>query len=156
MRRLLAIASLLTIWCAVPGTAADKDDKPKDTEKAAATRKVLAETKISVDFKDDKISEVAEEIAKKIKEASKADVKIELDSKVSGVTRNAKCTYSAKDKPVKEILDEFCKKNGYGWLVVSGTYSGGKKQPAYPAKMWDGALIITKGEERGYPDPDKK
>lgn len=159
MRRLLATGLLLTVCFAVPVGAADKDKKAdkneKDTEKAAATRKALEETKISVNFKDDRVQDVADEISKKLKDAG-IEVRVELESKVSGVTRNAKITFSAKDKTAKEVLEEFCKACGYGYIVVSGNYSGGKRPPAYPAAKWDGAVLITKGEERGYPDPDKK
>lgn len=157
MRRLLATAVVLTLCCALPGAAQDKKEKekPKDTEKAAATRKAITETKISVTWKDTPVQEVADEIAKKLSAAG-TEVKVELESKLSGLTRNMKVSYSAENKPVAEILDEFGKKNGLGYIVVSGTYSGGKKIPAYPAAKYDGVLLITKGEDRGYQPPDKK
>lgn len=156
MRRLLAATFILAVCASIPVdvNGADKE-KEKDSDKAAAARKAL-DSKITVDYKEEKVSDVADDLAKKIAEASKTEVKIDLDSKVSGVTRNAKITFASKDKPAKELLDEFCKANGYGWLIVSGTYSGGKKPAAYPAAKWDGVILITKGDERGYPDPEKK
>jgi hypothetical protein len=129
----------------VPVGAAD--DKPKDTEKAAATRKALAAAKISVDWKDDRMQDVAEELSKKVSEASKATVTFKVDSLVSGLTQNQKVTFAAKDKPAKDLLDEFCKKYDLGYIVISGGY-GGKK---YPAAKSDGIVILTKGGERGYP-----
>jgi hypothetical protein len=155
MRRLLATTLVLFFCCAVPAAAADKD-KPKDSDKAAATRKAIMDTKISVNWKDDRIQDVAEELAKKLKEVGKADVKVELESKISGLTRNMKITLSAKNKTVGEILDEMGKKYDLGYIVVSGTYGAGKKPPAYPAAKYDGVLLITKGPERGYQPPDKK
>jgi len=160
MRRLLAIALVLAFFAAVPaGTfadAKDKDkdkkeapkDKPKDSEKAAATRKAL-ESKISVDYKDTLVQEVAEDLAKKIKEASKADVTVKVDSLISGLTRNQKINYTGKNKTVAEVLDEMGKKNGLGYIVISGKYT-----TKYPKD--DGTLLITKGEDRGYQPVDKK
>jgi hypothetical protein len=152
MRRLLLIAFLLSLGSFSVRAA---DEKPKDTEKAAATRKAL-DSKVTVDWKEEKLQDALDELGKKIKDASGTEVKVGIDSKVSGATRNAKVTFASKDKPVKELLEAFCKANGYGYIVVSGTYTAGKKPPAYPAKEWDGALLITKGDERGYPDADKK
>lgn len=145
MRRLLAIAVVLTLSCVLPTGAADKDkkDKPKDTEKAAATRKAL-DCKISVEWKDTLAQDVAKELHEKIMESCKADVKVKIDSIVSGLTQNQKINYTGKDKTVTEILDEMGKKNGLGYIVISGKYKKHIKD--------DGTLLITKGPERGYPD----
>jgi hypothetical protein len=148
VRRLLATAFILTFACVVPVGAADKD-KPKDTDKSAATRKALAATKISVDWKDTLAQDVVEELTKKLKEDGKAEVTFKVDTSVSGLNTNKKITYSSggKAKPVTEILDEMCKKNELGYIVISGSYAGKK----YPAAKYDGAVILTKGDERGYP-----
>jgi hypothetical protein len=149
MRRLLATTLILGLFVALPvGAFPDKDkkeekkDKPKDTEKAAATRKAL-DSKISVDYKDTLVQDVAKDLAEKIKDASKTDVTVKVDSLISGLTRNQKINYTGKDKPVTEILDEMGKKNGLGYIVISGKY--GTKYPKD-----DGTLLITKGEDRGY------
>ncbi len=143
MRRLLATTLVLALFAAVPAGAFPDKDKPKDSDKAAATRKAL-DCKISVDWKDTPVQELEKDLHDKIMDACKADVKVKIDSLVSGLTRNQKVTYSAKDKKVSEILDEFGKKNGTGYIVVSGKYKKYTKD--------DGTLLITKGTERGYPE----
>ena len=60
--------------------------------------------------------------------------------KNSGVTLNKQVTYSCKDKPLDEILDELTTKTGWGWYVKS------QKGDAY-----DGLVHIKGGsKERGW------
>ena len=72
-----------------------------------------------------------------IKDAVKG-FKFKLDTK-NGVSRNITLTYKAKDKTVKDILDEMLKKPALGYIVIS------KKGTAY-----DGLVEIRKTDERGY------
>ena len=47
------------------------------------------------------------------------------------------------------VLDEMGKKNGLGYIVISGKYTTKYTKD-------DGTLLITKGEDRGYQPVDKK
>jgi len=141
--RLLAAFTLVAVW----GVAVQAADEPKDTPKAAATRKALNDTKITVDWQDTQIKDVAKELQDKLEEAGvKTTVKIE--SILSGLTLNMKVSLTAKNKTIAQVLDELGKKYGLGYVVVSG--------PVYKKKIKkaDGFLLITKGTERGYPAKD--
>ena len=135
MRRFLAApAALLLLSGFVAVTAADP---PEDTPKAAATRKKLKE-KVSLSWKDTAFRDVIADMKDEMK------VNIIADTK-SGVTLNKQITYSCKDKPVEEALEELLGKNGWGYYVKS------QKNGAY-----DGVLYIRVGKERGYEGIDGK
>jgi autotransporter-associated beta strand protein len=135
MRRLVAVTAVFAL--AVAGLwAADKDSD--DTPAAAATRKLL-QTKITVNFKDTRLADVVEEI----KEEHVKGIKIILDTK-GGVSQNQAITYKGENVPLADALDAMFKKNGLGYVVISG------KNNAY-----DGAVMIKQGKERGYPLKDK-
>jgi hypothetical protein len=110
--------------------AADKSD---DTPKAAATRALLKK-KITVDWKDDRLEDVMNEIKEQVKGLS-----IRWDSK-GGVSRNQKLSYTGKDVTVEAVLDGLFTKNDLGYIVIS------EKGNAY-----DGGVFIRKSKERGYP-----
>jgi hypothetical protein len=144
VRRLLAVFALVTLcsWSSV----ALAEDSPAQ----AATRKAVKDTKISVDWKDTLMQDVAKELQDKLEEDGKVKgVKVKVDSIVTGLTINMKVTFSAKDKPMADVLDEFCKKYSLGYVIL------GKDDPKskYKAiKKADGTLLLTKGEaERGDP-----
>jgi hypothetical protein len=128
MRTLLSVTAALALAL----SAAADDKKPDDTPAAAKTRKLL-DAKISVDFKDTRLEDAMEEIKEQVK-----GFKFKLDTK-GGVSRNQPITYTAKDKPVKEVLDEMFKKPALGYVVIS------KKGTAY-----DGLVEVRKSDERGY------
>jgi hypothetical protein len=129
MRTLLSAAALLTLTVAA-GAGGDK--KPDDTPAAAKMRKLL-DAKITVEFKDTRLEDAMEEIKDQVK-----GFKFMLDTK-GGVSRNQPITFKAKDKPVKEVLDEMLKKPALGYIVIS------KKGTAY-----DGLVQVRKSDERGY------
>jgi hypothetical protein len=121
-----------------------------DSDAQAAMRKAIKSTKISVDWKDTLMQDVAKELAEKLQDDGKVKgAKVKVDSIVTGLTQNMKVTFSAKDKPMADVLDEFCKKYSLGYVVL------GKDDPKskYKAhKKADGILLITKGsDERGDP-----
>ncbi len=128
MRTLLSVTAALAL--ALSAAAGEK--KPDDTPAAAKTRKLL-DAKVSVDFKDTRLEDAMEEIKEQVK-----GFKFKLDTK-GGVSRNQPITYTAKDKPVKEVLDEMFKKPALGYVVIS------KKGNAY-----DGLVEVRKSDERGY------
>ncbi len=135
MRRYVVAAGLFAACLAVSANLIAADEE-KDTPKAAATRKLL-KTKISVDYKDTTLSDVIDDIKDQIKDKSKKNLFVLKDNK-GGVSNNTKFSYKADNKTLEEVLDEMFKKNDMGYVVVTkGTY--------------DGALMIVKGNARGYP-----
>src|SRR5437588_10844989 len=137
MRRFIVVCSVFALL--VTGFWAF--GKEKESAKAAATRKKLQE-KISVDYQDEPIRNVVDDLKSKVKG---------LGSKIvwvgGGVCGNITLSCKAEDKTLAEILDTLFKGKDLGYVVVS------KEGNAY-----DGALLIKKGKERGYPageEPDK-
>jgi len=145
MRRYVFTLSLLAFAMAA---AVAQDDK--DTEKAAATRKLLS-TKISVDYKDTLMQDVVQDLADQVKTATSKPFPTKLDV-TSGVSQNTKVTHEAKNKTVAEVLDEIGKKYDIGYVVVSGMYKSPTKTFG---KTFDGTVVIKKGSERGYPEKTK-
>jgi hypothetical protein len=129
MRRFVFTLSLLAV-AVISSWAQDKD-----SEKAAATKKLL-QTKISVDYSDDLLQNVLKDVAEKVKEGAKKEIQLKIDP-TGAASNNMKITYKAKDKPAKEVLDEMTKKHDLGYMVISGKYkSFGTK--------YDGFVFITK------------
>jgi len=124
-------AVLGTLVIAVAVAAAEKD-----TAAAANTRKKLL-TKVTVDFKDEHLSECLKEIARQIDEATDAKLSFFYDT---GVSQNQRVTYSGKDQSVADALDGMFKKNSLGYIVF-----------AKDKDRYDGWLKIKQGNERGYP-----
>jgi hypothetical protein len=119
----------------------------KDTPAAAATRNKL-KAKISVDYKDTSLKDIAEDIKQKVSDATGMDLSIYLDNP-GGVSNNSTLSYSAKDQTVADVLDGMFKNNGLGYIVVSKEYKSYKSR-------YDGWLLIVKGKERGYPESEEK
>jgi len=145
VRRLLAVFALagLCAWCSV----ALADDTPAQ----AAVRKAVKSTKISVDWKDTLMQDVAKELQDKLDDAGVKGAKVKVDSIVTGLTQNMKVTFVAKDKPMADVLDEFCKKYSLGYVVL-GKGDNDPKGKYKKIKNADGLLMLTKGaEERGDP-----
>jgi hypothetical protein len=128
VRRLLAAACLVAL-CLVTANAADP---PEDTPKAAATRKIM-KNKVSFTWKSTPFGDVVSELKDDVK-----GLRIHVDNK-GGINNNKPITYSCKDKPLDEVLDDLLGKNGWGYFIKS------KKGDAY-----DGDFYIRLGNERGY------
>src|SRR5262245_11136134 len=107
--------------------------RAEDTTKAANTRKILKTTKISVEYKEERLQDIMEDLKEKA-----PGFKFMLDSK-GGVSQNTKLNYTGKDKTVEEILNGLFEKTDFGYYIIS------VKNNAY-----DGLVKITKGGERGY------
>jgi len=144
VRRLLAVFALvgLCCWCSVA--------LAEDTSAQAAMRKAVKSTKVSVDWKDALMQDVAKELQEKLEEDGKIKgAKVRVDTNVTGLTLNQKVTFSAKDKPIGEILDEFCKKYSLGYVILGKDDAKGKYAKW---KKADGTMLLTKGaDERGDP-----
>ena len=126
MRRLLILGLPLV---ALIASFASADE---DTAKAAATRK-LFKHKVTVEYKDQALREVVDDLKEQVKGLS-----IKPDTK-SGVQLNTKITLNGKDMPLEDVLNAICEKNGWGYYILS------KEKNAY-----DGQLVLKVGKERGY------
>ncbi|MBY0521833.1 MAG: STN domain-containing protein [Gemmataceae bacterium] len=143
MRRLIA-ALTLVVACGI--AAAD------DTDSQANMRKAVKATKISVDWKDALMQDVAKELAEKLEETGKVKgARVRVDSIVTGLTQNMKVSLTVKDKPVADVLEELCKKYNLGYVIL-GKQDAKSKYKAFKKKEDDGTLLLTKGDkERGDP-----
>jgi hypothetical protein len=108
----------------------------KDSPIVAKTRKKL-ETKITVEFKDERLKDVIAELEKE------AEVKFRLDTK-GGVSGNMSFTYKAEEKSLKDILGEMFKGKGLGYIIH-------RKQNN--TDRYEGYIDIVQGDQRG---DDKK
>jgi len=130
MHRLLALTVLAL------GVVAVQAQDAKDSEKSAKTKKLL-ETKIAaVDYKDTLVQDVIRDLQDKVKEIAKGELLIARDP-TGAVSGNAKVSYEAKNKTLKEVLDELCKKNDLNWTIVNGKYK------AFGVK-YDGYIFLNK------------
>lgn len=109
----------------------------KDTQLAAHTRAKKLTAKVAVDFKDEMLDECVKEISRQLEEQGVGSLSASYDT---GVSKNQRVTFAAKDQTVAEVLDGLLKKNSLGYVVVS------KDKDRY-----DGWIKITRGEERGWP-----
>ncbi|HMF13702.1 MAG TPA: hypothetical protein VKE94_15395 [Gemmataceae bacterium] len=128
MRRVLVLG-LPLVACMASLTLADED-----TAKAAATRKLLKQ-KVTVDYKETALRDVVEDLKEQIGETK---ISIYPHTK-TGVQLNTKITLSVKDRPLEEVLNAICDKNGWGYFIVSNAKNA-----------YDGRLDIKVGKERGY------
>lgn len=106
----------------------------EDTPAAAATRKRLAKEKISIDVKDLRTQDIFKDIELQLNDK----VRFKFDT-VGGVSLNTKLTFKCKEDTAEKVLDAFCTKFDFGYIVIS------KKGDRY-----DGWILIKKGKERGY------
>jgi len=127
VRRFLVLA-LPLIACIASYSLGDED-----TAKAAATRKLLKQ-KVTVEYKDAAISEVVDDLKEQIGKGLSIDLNVK-----SGLNRNTKITLMMKDKPLDEVLNAICDKNGWGYYIISN------EKIAY-----DGRVVLQVGKERGY------
>lgn len=113
-----------------------QEGKEKDSPLVAKTRKKL-ETKVTVNFTDERLKDVVAELEKE------AEVKFRLDTK-GGVSGNMSFTYKAEDKSLKDILAEMFKGKGLGYVIH-------RKQNN--TDRYEGYIDIVQGDQRG---DDKK
>jgi hypothetical protein len=104
----------------------------KLTEAAARTRNERLKVKTSVEWKNLFLRECMAELVSAIKDADLGVIAVKFDA-AGGVSMNTRMTYSAKDKTVGEILDEFLKANDMTYTIIS---KKGDKA--------DGGLLIRK------------
>lgn len=109
----------------------------KDTGAAANTRDKKLKVKVSVDFKEEMLSECLKTLSGFIEETGLNRMSVTYDT---GVSQNQRVTFAAKDMAIEDVLDGMLKKNSLGYIVVSNAKD-----------RQDGYLKITRGNERGWP-----
>src|SRR5436305_709761 len=110
MRRFLFGVGLLVLGLGA-SFAADKD-----TPLAAHTRAKKLTAKVTVDFKDETLSECIKEISRQLEDTGAGSLSADYDV---GVSRNQRLSYMTKDQTVADVLDKMLKKNSLGYYVVS-------------------------------------
>jgi TolA-binding protein len=133
--RAICLCSLLTV-AVVAGPAYGQAEK--DTKAAAATRAKKLQAKLTVTFDDTPLKEVLEELKSQVEAAGAGTVSFKLEP---GVSMNQKITFTAKDKPLEQVLSGIFTKVGLGYYVLS------KEKDRY-----DGWVVVKPGKERGYPE----
>lgn len=128
IRSLLPLTCLCAILLVADGTAQDKKESPLVTK----ARKKL-ETKITVNFTDERLKDVVAELEKE------SEIKFRLDTK-GGVSGNMSFTYKAEDKTVKDILAEMFKGKGLGYVI---------HRKANNSDRYEGYIDIVQGDQRG-------
>lgn len=116
------------------GSVVPAQEKPKDSPILAAAR-VKLETKVTVDYNEVRLQEIAEDLKKQVENLS-----IWLDNS-GGVSNNMTFTYKAKDKMLAEVFDEMFAKTDLGYVIGQN-----KSKPNYRFTGW---IIIKKGKFRG-------
>ncbi len=142
MRTLVASALMVLLAISSQIGAEPPKDAPKDTKAAETTRKILNNTKITVDFKNALLRDSLDELAAEVRLKKAGKIKF---TNAKGVSMNARFNYSGKDVTVAEALAGMLGPIDRGYYVVS------KEKDKE-----DGYIMITSGKERGYPIPEKK
>jgi hypothetical protein len=121
------LCGLAVILFAMPALAEDKL-----TEEATKTKNERLKVKASVEWKNLFLQECMNELVSAIKDADLGKIEIKFDA-AGGVSRNTRMTYTAKDKPIEEILKDFLTANDMKYSIIS---KKGDKS--------DGGLLIKK------------
>ncbi len=134
MRPLIKTGILAAVCAAWLGTAAPARAQ-EESPAAKATRKRLKQ-KITIDWKDTRIKEAADDLKRELD--GRLGIKIDNES---GISNNFKVTLTAKDQPVEKILNDLCDRYELGYYVVSN-----------PKDRYDGWVVLRKSKykERGY------
>ena len=107
------LAGLVVVVFAVPVLAQEKL-----TDAAAKTKNERLKVKTSVEWKNLFLRECMNELASAIKDADLGKIEIKYDA-AGGVSMNTRMTYSAKDKTIEEILNEFLAANDLKYTIIS-------------------------------------
>jgi TolA-binding protein len=113
------------VWVASLGAA---PPEAKESQAVAATRKKL-QVKITVDFKEEQLRVVLDDVNMQLKQAGHKPIEWKFDM---GVSKNQRTTVRAENKSVADVLDKLLKVNALGYVI----------RP-------DGHILIKQGRERG-------
>jgi hypothetical protein len=122
------VICVLSLWAA--------DKTTKDTPAAATTRSKKLQAKITLDYKDEHLRNVLDEINSQLEAAGLDKIAWKFDT---GVSKNQRVSFKGKGKTVAEALDGLLKANGLGYVVISKAKDN-----------FDGGILIKQGKERGY------
>jgi hypothetical protein len=131
MIRILSAASF-ALLLALLAVAADKpgDKSAEESNIVKKAREKLA-TKVDVDFKDTRLEDCMLELEKS------TELKFYYGL---GVSKNQAVTYTAKDKPAKDVLHEMFKDRGLGYIIHRKAKEGDR---------YEGWIQVVQGDERG-------
>jgi hypothetical protein len=122
-------------WSAAEAVAEDKAKSKPDASDSPIVKRTREKlnTPVTVDFKDERLRDVLEEFKRQ------TEISFHLDA---GVSANQAFTYMAKDKPLREVLDEMFKGRGLGYVIGRKVKEGDR---------YEGWVIINQSDERGDP-----
>ena len=131
IRTLAALTVLYSLW--IPESL--RAESAPDTALAAKVRAEKLKVKITVEFKNEMLKDIFKEFSAQV-EAKKLGVLAFAPD--TGVSMNSRVTFSCKDKPLEDALDEMFKPLDLGYYVVS------KEKDRY-----DGWIKVNKSNDRG-------
>jgi TolA-binding protein len=126
------IACLAALVAAAAAAPAKPKPPESDSPIVAATRKKL-DRPVTVNFQSARLQDALEELEKQ------ADVRFRREAGISG---NQAITYTAKNKPLKEVLDEMFKEKGLGYIIHRKENLNDR---------YEGWITIVMGDQRGDP-----
>jgi len=104
---------VVVLFMAAPALAEDKL-----TPEATKTKNERLKVKASVEWKNLFLRECMAELVSAMKDADLGKIEIKFDA-AGGVSMNTRMTYSAKDKTIEEILNEFLPANDLKYTIIS-------------------------------------
>jgi hypothetical protein len=104
-------AAIVVVLAGLPVIAADKD-----TPAAAKTRSERLKVKVTVEWKNIFLRDCLSELVSAMDDAGLG--KIEFKNS-TGVSLNTRMTFSAKDKPIDEVLEGLLKTNDLAYEIIS-------------------------------------
>ena len=140
-RYLVALGMLIVlVGPALAGPRGRSSTEAKKTEDSPLVKrtKQRLERKISVNFKDDMLKDVLEELGEL------AGVKFRRDPTIPGHKR---MNYTAENQTVREILDKMFKPDGLGYII---------HRAEKPNDRYEGWIFVVMGDQRGDPEAPKK
>lgn len=136
MRRIAVACGLVVLAASLAGARPQQgSDKNKADDSIVAKTRMKLDTLVTVDFKDEALKEVVKELQKQ------SEISFRLDL-TGGVSGNQQMTYAAKDKALRDVLDEMFKGKGLGYVIH-------RRQNANDRYI--GYVDIVQGDQRGDP-----
>ena len=136
MRLVLMAGFAVLLNSHLTGRADDAKPTTMDTPAAERTRTKLLQVKVTVAFQNVTLRDALKEFAAQVDMAAERSVMWTYGAEVPA---NKTVTYSCRDKPLGQALDELFKAHGLGYVIVS------KEDDRR-----DGWVRVTTGGERGY------
>jgi hypothetical protein len=109
--RYWASISIVGLMMVVPAAAADKE-----TPAATKTRAERLKVKVTVDWKNQFLRDCLAELNSAMDDAGLGKIEFKNGT---GVSMNTRMTFSAKDKPIADVLDGLLKTNDLAYEIIS-------------------------------------